>query len=75
MAKKYTFNISYLVAYTNNEEVSVDDFGFENQLFTIEAMSYEAARVSAIMHAHETIKHFYEPLGVVAYMRVEKMEG
>ena len=72
MLKEYSFNLSFMVAYPKNDCVSNTDFHFESQTFTTLAYSYEEARTTAVIHAHEILKYFYEPMGAFAYMRVRK---
>jgi hypothetical protein len=60
-----------MVAYSNNEFVTVDDFDFENMPCEVEANSYEEAKDKALVRGHEIIR-FLDRIGVVAYLRVEK---
>ena len=69
---KYNFNISFMVAYADdNALISVDDFDFEDMPCEVEANSYEEAKDKALVRGHEIIR-FLDKIGVAAYMRVEK---
>lgn len=69
---RYNFNLSFMVAYAdNNNDVSVNDFDFEDMPCEVEANSYEEAKDKALVRGHEIIR-FLDKIGVMAYLRVEK---
>lgn len=68
---KYNFNLAFMVAYSNNDFLTVDDFDFESMPCEVEANSYEEAKDKALVRGHEIIR-FLDRIGVVAYLRVEK---
>jgi hypothetical protein len=61
-----------MVAYTDNDTISTEDFCFEDMPYEVEANSYEEAKDKALVRGHEIIR-FLDKIGVVAYMRVEKV--
>lgn len=70
---KYNFNLSFMVAYADdNDEVTIDDFDVEEMPCEVEANSYEEAKDMALRLGHEVVR-FLDKIGVVAYMRVEKI--
>ena len=70
---KYNFNLSFMVAYADdNDGVAIDDFDFEEMPCEVEANSYEEAKNKALIQGHE-VARFLDKIGVVAYMRVEKI--
>ena len=70
---KYNFNLSFMVAYAdNNNMLTVDDFDSEDMPCEVEANSYEEAKDKALVRGHEIVRFLYK-IGVVAYMRVEKI--
>ena len=69
---KYNFNLSFMVAYANNNDLlTTDDFDFEDMPCEVEANSYEEAKNKALIQGHEVLR-FLHKIGVVAYMRLEK---
>lgn len=68
---KYNFNLTFMVAYSNNEVVTIDDFNFEEMPCEVEANSYEEAKDKALVRGHEIVR-LLDRIGVVAYLRVEK---
>ena len=70
---KYNFNLSFMVAYADdNDMITVDDFDFEEMPCEVEANSYEEAKNKALVQGHEVVR-FLDKIGVVAYLRVEKI--
>ena len=81
MFKTYTFNIVFVVSHCEDAgfiEIENDrliNCGIEEKIVAFSALSYESARDLAYALAADTIRNFYEPLGVWAAFRVEKTEA
>jgi hypothetical protein len=69
---KYNFNLAFMVAYTDNDFVTVEDFDFEEMPCEVEANSYEEAKDKALVRGHEIVR-LLDRIGVTAYLRVEKI--